>query len=127
MSGNEPSDESQDAVNKDLLDGINEAMTSLGWTVPQCEDDVRRAEERLDEAPAPLPASLEDPNVVFNRPDDQTRAEPDVVLFPSDPLIEENLARAAREGGPIPPEIEERMRRDREAAEREDNHAEDGD
>ena len=39
-------------------------------------------------------------------------------LFSPDAQVEENLARAARKGGKIPSEIEERMRRDRKDAER---------
>ncbi|KPK85459.1 MAG: hypothetical protein AMJ81_03545 [Phycisphaerae bacterium SM23_33] len=97
---------------------MHQALKSMGWAVPEAEDEVRRAEAELAQSPAALPESLADAAAVF-----EARAggpdEARVVSFPAEAASEDHLARAAREGGPIPSEIEERMRRDREAAERE--------
>jgi len=103
----------------DLEREVDEAMTSLGWKVPQTEDEVLRAEAELAENPAPLPDELTDPEQVFDRAPGQVETGAEPLLFPTDQDIEADLARAARDGGPIPPEIEEVLRRDREAAERE--------
>ncbi len=124
MSIDPPSDEPRDAGQEALERDISEAMTSLGWKVPQCEDEVQRAETELKGDLAALPEELQDPKAAFNRSVGQVRARPQVLQFFGDAEIERDLARAARDGGPIPPEIEEIMRRDREAAEREFKNAE---
>ena len=107
----------------ELLCDVHLAMESLGWVVPQCEVEVRDAERRLGPAPIPLPEGLRDPHAVFGR-----KGEGCAVLGPlpasGSPYIEATLERAAREGGRITPEVEEAMRRDREAAEREADRGE---
>lgn len=96
---------------------VYDAMRSSGWLPPETEEDVARAEEELAREPVPLPEDLKDPSAVIQR---LTRCEPRSPLgLPSSAETEGNLARAAREGGEIPEEAEERMRADREAAERE--------
>jgi len=123
---------------------VYEALKSSGWMVPECEEDVRRAEAELSQALAPLPESLADPRAVFEgkavppgtAPGAATPGTPPraatpgtapgaacglaalrLSVFLPDPQTEHDLARAARQGGPIPPEIEEKMRRDRKTAE----------
>jgi len=119
MSTDRKPDKREADGSDDLEREVDEAMTSLGWKVPQTEDEVLRAEAELAENPAPLPDELTDPAEVFDRAPGQTEAGTGPLLFPTDQDIEADLARAARDGGPIPPEIEEVLRRDREAAERE--------
>ncbi len=125
MSTDRPSDQRPD-IDDDIEREIAKAMQSLGWIVPQSEDDVLRAEAELAEygGSAGLPEALIDPKAVFDHTPGHAPSGPELFQFPVDQEIEENLARAAREGGPIPPEIEEILRRDREAAERK---LEDGD
>ena len=119
---------------------VYEALKSSGWMVPECDDDVRRAEAELSQALAPLPESLADPQAVFEgQAAPPSAASPGTApgavspgtsprdacglaalrlsVFPPDPQTEHNLARAARQGGNIPPEIEEKMHRDRKTAE----------
>jgi len=101
---------------------VHEAMRALGWVPPQCEDDVHAAEAELDLAAVRLPAALADPPAGrAGRPGGSERVGPPL-RFPADPDIDATLARAAREGGQVPPEIEQIMRRDREAAERQARH-----
>jgi hypothetical protein len=117
--GRDPSDGAQRA----LLRDVHEALKSAGWAMPQSEDDVRRAEGRIAESPAALPEALRDPAGAVER-----AARPEPLALPPGRQAAENLARAAREGGEVPPEIEEIMRRDRRAAEEafdEDHHGED--
>lgn len=98
---------------------VREALSLLGWVVPRREQDVALAEEALTARRVALPEELRDAAAVFEREDDGG----EVVLGPlpssASAYLDATLARAAREGGKISPEIEERMRRDREAAERE--------
>jgi hypothetical protein len=95
---------------------VHEAMRSLGWIIPTTEGDVARAESMLSKEPLELPEELKDPyQILETMNSDCSPSDPD--SSPVDPEVEENLARAAREGGVIQPEIEQRMRRDRQAAE----------
>ena len=106
-----------DAERPDLQRNVHEALKSIGWTAPECEDDVRRAEAESAAGAAPLPGSLADAAAVFEGKAGGGLANVCPAAFSPDAQVEENLARAARGGGKIPPEIEERMRRDREDAE----------
>ncbi len=105
---------------------VHQAIRSLGWAVPECEQDVRRAEAELSASATPLPESLGDAAAVFEGKTDGGVANVSLAEFGTDAQVEENLARAARQGGKIPPEIEQRMRRDREDAERKLSQDEDG-
>ncbi|MHC4717690.1 MAG: VOC family protein [Planctomycetota bacterium] len=96
---------------------VHAALIANGWLTPTREDDVDAAEAELRDDPVELPADLADPAAVFERA--ASEAQPALLRFPGSPDIDATLARAAREGGTVTPEIEEIMRRDREAAERE--------
>jgi hypothetical protein len=94
---------------------VHEAMVRLGWVLPVTPEEVARVEEELEES-AELPPGLGDPYTIFDA------AKPPQVACPSTPVnddVVECLARVAREGNGIPPEVEERMRFDRERAEQE--------
>ena len=99
---------------------ILEAMCLEGWLIPQTVEAVLQAERELAEAPITLPAELCDPSKILKRPASPLRLVRSGVSS-SDNSMVENLARAARNGAPLPPEVEERMRKDREKAERKDN------
>jgi hypothetical protein len=97
---------------------IYDAMRLKGWVIPQTVEDVLRAEAELDgdDGCDDLPAELMDPYAILHR----ESARP-IKVRPlhsaGDREAEKYLARAARDGREIPPEIEERMKRDRATAE----------
>ena len=95
---------------------VYEAFLARGWIIPQTEGDVSRAEaEMAADEHKELPPELCDPYAVLRRA--QGVGGRVTALQPVDPETSELLARAARAGKDIPPEIDERMRRDREMAE----------
>jgi len=96
---------------------VRAALTVMGWAPPTSEDHVADVEARLRDEPVELPARLADPAAVLGSPEPEAKTT--VLHLPDAPDIDATLARAAREGGTVTPEIEEIMRRDREAAERE--------
>ncbi len=95
---------------------VYEAMRSLGWIIPTTEEDVERAEALLSKEIIELPEDLRDPYAIPASMDSDCPPS-DHNPSTGDAEVEENLARAAREGGVIRPEIEQRMRQDRQAAE----------
>jgi hypothetical protein len=117
MSTHNKPEKGDQLQNKHNIEGrIYDAMRALGWMIPTTEEDVEEAELMLSKEEPPLPEELQDPY--------QTLDGMDSDCLPFDPApvavdaeVEENLARAAREGGVIRPEIERRMRADRQAAE----------
>lgn len=111
---NEPDGRDHAAPERDLHD----AMRALGWVVPECDADVARAEDALSADPVALPEALQDARAVFEGRSDPSRAAPARLPLSGSRYIDATLARAAREGGTITPEVEQTMRRDREAAER---------
>ncbi len=109
-----------DALNREL----HRLMTSSDWTAPQTEDDVTRAEAELVDARAELPMGLRDPADVFER---ETSDEVSGIVPPAmERDVDAALRRAAREGGRLTPEIEQRMKRDRQAAEDDAEQQNDG-
>ena len=101
---------------------LHRALSSLGWRLPESEDEIAEVEQWADEHPPHVPPEVADPARALARPRGRAIPLRPVSLEAGD-AIEENLARAAREGGSIPPEIEERMRKDREDAERESDES----
>jgi hypothetical protein len=96
---------------------VYEALMERGWIIPQTEGDVSRAEAKMavEDREKPL-RELCDPAVVLSQ--SQTEGGTVTALQPADLETSELLARAARAGKDIPLEVDERMRRDREMAER---------
>ena len=111
---NHLSDDADAAVEKLLY----EHYRRTGKIIPQTPDEVARAEAEDQVSPTKLPERLRNPDL-FGQAPCKTGSRP--LRFPSvgaNPAVE-NLARAAREGGTISPEVEARMERDRAEAERE--------
>ena len=106
-----------------LAGEIDEAMAALGWRVPATEEEVARAEAAA--APVAMPAGMADPEAAFTRA--RQESPPRVVAFPGDADVDAAMARAAREGGRLTPEVRETMRRDRQAAQKkmDDDHGPD--
>ncbi|MBN1554993.1 MAG: hypothetical protein JXA11_09620 [Phycisphaerae bacterium] len=125
MRNNENKFTPTDAGDRALEEEVFQTLHALGWLAPECEKDVQRAEAEFTDATMDLPEILRDSATVF---EDKKNETVDVIPFTlgSDAQVDEHLAQAARNGKPIPPEIEKRMRRDRQEAERKRNQTEDG-
>ena len=115
MPGNRKPDE-RDQNDDDLERLAYEAMQSLGWLIPQTAEDVARAEKALADEPIALPEGLKNPYAILDTPPKERTSLP---CSAGENDAAEQLARVAREGGTIAPKVEERMRQDREQAERE--------
>jgi hypothetical protein len=98
---------------EELFRAIHQTLRRRGWLVPTNPEDVARAEEHPGVGAPPRPhGSLPDPDSAGGV------LSPDCVvrIWGSAPM-ETPLARAAREGGVLSPEVEAAMKRDRERAE----------
>jgi hypothetical protein len=100
-------------------DEVHAALLRSGNLVPTTVEGVRQAELEQRKSKITLPAALQNSPSVFERSKRMLRAVKQPSLAPSGSTeVEEGLARAAREGREITSDVEERMRRDREMAER---------
>ncbi len=120
MSRHRKQDERDDALCREVFD----ALAVVGGVAPQTEADVAKAEEAMRETSIELPAELRDARRVFRSP--VTGGETKSAGLPIQPEPGGALRRAAREGGRLTDDIEERMRQDRRQAEQEqDDHGQD--
>lgn len=96
---------------------IRAALATTGEVIPTTVDAVAAATKHLADNPVPLPAHLQDASAVLSRsiPERGTVVPKNVVPFASayDEAVEADLARAARKGGEISAETEQKMRRAR--------------
>lgn len=93
---------------------LYQAIRSLGWLLPETEEDVLRSDG--DEGNIDLPSELRDPLAALVP---RGRAAVNREASACEETIAAELAQAAREGsGSISKETLEQMRCDREAAER---------
>jgi hypothetical protein len=107
------------AVPDRFEDEVHAALAEGGYIPPTTIDQVRRVEEEQKGLPQDLPPSLQNAAAVLERSRRNLRAVAHHQARSSDNSeVEQNLARAAREGKELSPEVEERMRLDRENAER---------
>jgi hypothetical protein len=107
---------------------VHAALRDEGGVIPQTEEEVARAEADWAKEPVELPEGLLEPPDLEALSSDAPRRVLRPPGFAGPARIFDDMARAAREGKPIPEEIEETLRRDREAAEREaEEGTEDGD
>lgn len=90
---------------------------AAGWLFAQRPADVAKEEARQKAHGVECPEELLYADKIWSRLLRKEHAAPQMKP-PVDPSAVENLAQAAREGVPIPASIREKMRRDREAAER---------
>lgn len=101
-----------------LEQATHKAIRDEGWLLPELEHEVAESEAATAEESIELPQSLADPLAVLDRDLSQRRRPPRE--HAPDQGYQEELRRAARAGtGTISHEVEERMRRDRRAAEKE--------
>jgi hypothetical protein len=102
-----------------LEDEVHGAMQHEGWVIPTTPQAVLLMESRMVKAKLPLPASLAgDPLSILKAPSNPIALRPCGPV--ENPVVLENLARAARDAGELSPEVEEQMQRDRERAEKDD-------
>lgn len=91
------------------------AMHQAHWFVPETAEEVAKAEAEIGDAVTDRPTSFQNP---LNLLEQEIRLNYVNCISPNDNNeVTEGLARAAREGGVISPEVEERMKRDRDTAE----------
>lgn len=107
---------------KDLERNIYVTLRLKGLIIPITAQEVLDAEALMKDNMIELPEELCDPEAILNR-SKQKLSITSSPLSSSNKEIEENLAQAAREEGIISPEIEERMRKDREVAEKKTKNA----
>lgn len=103
------------AMQISLGDLLYAALLKKGLRLPFTADEVAAAERDLAEHGVTLPSSLAEPPD-FHSPPRPIKLVADKSLGrPAD--LEEDMARAAREGGEITEDVEEKMKQDRLAAE----------
>jgi len=100
---------------EDIERKVFRTLARLGWGIPLSEEEVAKAEGELEKSPVDIPIGLEDPSRLLKKIDSNQLVTKS--LGHTDPGTVDNLARAAREGGEIPPDVEERMKHDRDLAE----------
>lgn len=100
---------------------IRRAMLELKWVIPTTPEEVEQAESLLRDDTIQLPAELANPLDVLERASTPPARHSNPQVLPKDTAVQENLARAAREGGTIPADVQERMKQDRDDAERNPN------
>jgi hypothetical protein len=94
-------------------------LVEKGHIIPETENEVGAAEERMKAEEAALPDELPDARTILARIKGRKKAGgKKVVPMAQNQFTEtgEELARAARKGAEIPPEIEEKLRLNRAKA-----------
>jgi hypothetical protein len=94
---------------------IRQALEQDGTFIPTTSTAVARAEAEQENLPIELPASLRTFDDALKLSAEKRVVQCSPLQIPSG--TEENLARAAREGGQVSADVEAKMRRDRAAAE----------
>lgn len=95
-------------------ESLIEALRRGGFIVPETDEDARRCLDRFSDSPVTLPPGLENSNVAVSRILGDQIHLPEQSHASSETEQAVSLKRAARKGGTITPEIEEKMRRARE-------------
>lgn len=107
--------------NSDLLDQVRSALRKTGRLLPTTDEEIDQALSTIDTEREEIEASLSNPRKLFRTGKSTSGTEvpefPTQKHSPDQDEIEDSLAVAAREGEEIPPEIREKMDRDRKEAE----------
>lgn len=101
--------------------GWLKALRRFGFVFPTTREELESFEKELAKEKVELPSHLQDPFEVLRRGESVSLNS---MGDYSNKSIEENLARAAREGGEIPDDVAERMKKDRSSAEESTDNAE---
>ncbi|MGH1362751.1 MAG: hypothetical protein ACRBF0_04285 [Calditrichia bacterium] len=97
---------------------LYELFQNENLVFPKNKEEVAKAERRMEEKKYTLPTDLQEPTKLLRLLRNNTRQDKCLKSETTpNPEVEENMARAAREGGNISPEIEAIMQRDRAKAE----------
>ena len=118
---NQPGNEQNEISEAQLERWVYEAFRLAAKVAPESEEEIARLEQELAGNPTQLPASLQNAQAVYERITNRRDHQQPVMKLPVSSGATENLARAARDGKTIPPEIEKLMQQDRERAHR-DKH-----
>lgn len=87
-----------------------------GFIIPKTEKEVEAFEQAIKEHDIPpLPAELNDPDVILKMPYSNRRLK---LATEEDDHDAENLARAARDGKALPKSVLDKMKKDRDDAEK---------
>jgi len=105
-----------DAIHEAIHDAIREA----GWAIPTDEVSVAAAEARMENDMPELPERLRNPE--YLSASDKHPMNGKVIPLWDPSVLSAPMARAARDGGSVSPEIEKIMKRDREIAEQRLRH-----
>jgi hypothetical protein len=103
----------------DIERAIKEALVKRGDIIPCTPEEVAFVEKEVVKCIDPIPHVLKDPFAVLERGRRRAAEGKFVKAWSDPPASVEDLARAAREGGKISEDVEERMKRAREQADRE--------
>ena len=103
-----------------IYDAIHEAIRQAGWAIPTDEESVAAAEARMENNMPELPERLNSPE--FPSVTKKSPMTGKVIPLWDPSTLSAPMARAAREGGSVSPEIEKIMKRDREMAEQNLRH-----
>lgn len=91
------------------------ALRKRGFIVPKSEEDVDVFEQAIKEHNIPpLPADLDDPDVILKR--NYSHRPPKLATEQNKDITD--LARAAREGKTLPQSVLDKMKKDRDDAEK---------
>lgn len=104
----------------DFEEVFYEALQSQGWIIPKTVNEVKRAEELgIEKDFSDLPRELQDPRSILHRNGEFRLRIKKAQDFPPDTWQEPEaiFRRAAREGKKITPEVEAKMKKDRDEAE----------
>jgi hypothetical protein len=94
---------------------VHLALERDGSLIPISPQGVAQAEDELDDEDNEVPVSLSTFDKALKRANENRGVK--CVPLKITTSMEENLARAARDGGDVAPEVEARMRADRAVAE----------
>jgi hypothetical protein len=95
-----------------------QAMLLKGWLLPLTEDEVAIADSAIEKEIAGTHLEIPNPLELLRANREKKKTASPQADFHNE-QIEQNLAWAARNGKEIPPEVREKMRKDRERAETE--------
>lgn len=100
---------------KDTDQYIYSLLKSQGLILPKTEEELRDFEDKLDNSKIPpIPKRLETSEAILN----VNYSKPNILRKDIQENNWENLARAARDGKPISNSVLDKMRKDREDAEK---------
>ena len=92
-----------------------EALRRGGFITPETDEEARQCLDRFGDSSTKLPPALQDADAAVSRILGESINLPDQLRNKPETEQAHSLRRAAREGGEFTPEIEEEMRKAREA------------